>query len=72
MRDVKLTLVIKRPALVNEKGYLGLVAENMQPNEGEDWLRGSDAADGAHTEETLERVIKDIKSFFYSGVKSHE
>lgn len=44
---------------------------NMHPLEGERHTRGEDAADGEHSEETLERIIRDIRSYFKTGRKDY-
>lgn len=71
MDDIRLSIRIKRPSLANERGYIGMEMSNMRPLEGEQHTRGEDAADGEHSEETLERVIRDIRSYFKTGRKDY-
>ena len=69
MKDIKLTLIIKRPSKDTPDGYMGLTCTNMHPEPGETWLRGGDAADGKHNDETLELILEDIRSFYELGYK---
>ena len=44
-------------------GYLGCISTNRMPNVGEDWLRGSDLADGKLEENTWHKILADIVSY---------
>jgi hypothetical protein len=70
MNDIKLTITIIRPTEEKPKGYIGLVMSNLEPLPGETWTRGCDCADGPHTEETLQKVIADIRSYVEMGLRS--
>lgn len=71
MDDIKLSIRIMRPSSDREQGYIGMEMSNMHPLEGERHTRGEDAADGEHSEETLERIIRDIRSYFKTGRKDY-
>lgn len=49
--------------------YLGCGVSNIKPDPGEDWLRGSDLADGAPTRGTWERIKADIVRVERTGSK---
>lgn len=48
--------------IATQHGYLGCTMTNRYPNEGENWLRGSDLADGNIGEKTLHQIMYDILS----------
>lgn len=52
-----------RPPTDGDAGYLGCVASNRFPDPGEDWLRGSDLADGVFSEATWNEILSDIVSY---------
>lgn len=52
------------------EGYLGCTSTSRKSRAGEDWLRGSDLADGPLTERTWHRIMADIIS--YEMVKIHK
>lgn len=56
--DVKVTIYLRKQN--DKKGYIA--AYTTYPKcEGEDWNRGHDLSDGEYSEETLNRVIDDLK-----------
>ncbi len=44
------------------EGYLGATVTNRKERAGEDWMRGSDLADGSYSEDTWRRIMVDIIS----------
>lgn len=55
-KNVKYTITAKN-------NYLGCIATNRFPNEGESWLRGNDLYDGKFNEDTWFNIVKDIKNY---------
>jgi hypothetical protein len=70
MEDMKLEISIERPTAADPYGYIGMVARNAKPMPGETHLRCVDAADGTCSPETLEKVIRDLWSYYRTGKKS--
>lgn len=52
------------------KTYLGCIAKSRKPRAGEDWVRGSDLADGELTAGTFIKILGDIVA--YELVKVHK
>jgi len=60
--DVKITIYFRKPTSAG-KGYIS--AYSGYPTQpGEHWHRGNDLSDGEYSEETLNRVKRDIHRIF--------
>ena len=52
-----------------ESNYLGCVAGSRKSRTGEDWYRGNDLADGKFSEETWQRILRDIVRYEAEEIK---
>lgn len=46
----------------NDDGYLGCICSLRKPYAGEDWTRGNDLSDGSYSEQTWNKILRDILS----------
>lgn len=59
----KYNITVHAPSAVCSKGYMGCIATNRLPWQGETHKRGRDLMDGMYGEDTWYKIIKDIQSY---------
>jgi hypothetical protein len=66
----RITAVFRDPAICGSaRHYLGCTMTNRLPDPGEDWLRGSDLADGRFGQDTWDKIVADILTLEAGGGK---
>lgn len=57
--DVKVSIYFRK-STEDKEGYISAYT-TYPKREGEDWNRGNDLSDGSYSEETLNKIIRDLK-----------
>lgn len=65
--DVMVKVYFRKPTK-EKKGYISAYT-SYPKNEGEDWNRGNDLADGGWEQETVDRIKRDIDNVFAQAKK---